>query len=367
MKRRGLLVCGITLVALVPAGTAGASLLYLIATTAQLAPQPPFPAQGSPETRFLGRIVNRERVVVGIDGAGVPQSIVVIQRLTLTHKGDFTFTIPAPATSARAAPGSHGEPGLRQAGIVWQGFSAGRRELGAVVGLRVGAAAPALPLQITVRRHNGTTAVTFTTVPATLVRLSVGVVAPAQLDRVLRQMRRAAAHPAGGPGSGWALEASHITQVRQAIRPPLRLQGTVAAGGPTVSFRAVIGNGAAYRKTIVALGSGTPTINIVAKPLPTLEILPTLKEVGTSPNPVLALATATPRIALATQFQQFLGSPDPYGRSSTTYLYRTVAPHQAARPSPRPGHHGDGALTLLLAVTGGILALGIGVIIWAHS
>ena len=367
MKGCGLLVCGLALAALVAAGAAGASLLYLPATTAQLAPLPPFPAQVVSETRFRGRIVDRERVVVGIDRTGTPQSIVVTQRLTLTHKGDFAFTIPAPAIAVRAAPGYLGEPGLRRAGIVWQGFSPGRRELGAVVVLRVDAAAPALPLRIAVRRRGGATAVTFTSVPAPVVPLSVGIVDPRELDRVLVQVRREAALPAGRPGSLRALAASRVTQVRRSLRPPLRLAGTVAAGGPTLSFRAVLGNGGADRKTVVVSGSGAPTIRVDAEPLRALEILPTPAAANASPSPVLAVATATARTALAAQFRRFLGSPDAFGPSSTTYVYRTVAAHPAVAPAPRPGHHGGGTLALLLAVAGGVLALGLGVVVWAHS
>src|SRR3954471_4293389 len=115
---------------------------------------PPFRAApgAQPETRFPGRVASVDRVAVGIDATGAPRSGVGTQRLTISGTGDYAFTIPAPAEDVAAAAGSGSEPGLRAAGVVWQGFASTQRVLAARVRVRPLVAARALPLRITVVR-----------------------------------------------------------------------------------------------------------------------------------------------------------------------------------------------------------------------
>ena len=78
------------------------------------------------ETRLPTKpVVDDQRVLVGIDPAGVPVSVTVVQRLTLRGLGDYTFAVPGPIIDVVAAPGSASEPGLRQGTILWSGFSPG--------------------------------------------------------------------------------------------------------------------------------------------------------------------------------------------------------------------------------------------------
>ena len=131
---------------------AAADTITLLSPTARTSEPPPLVGKRiagvtAGETRFSGRLRNVERVAVGIDRSGAPVGVVVTQRLTISRPGDFTFLVPAPATQVVAAPGSQAEPGLRDLGIVWQGFASGRRVLAATITLEPTAAA-VLPLRV---------------------------------------------------------------------------------------------------------------------------------------------------------------------------------------------------------------------------
>jgi hypothetical protein len=99
--------------------------------------------------------------VVGLEDDGSAASVVVTQRIVISRKGDFSFTIPAPATSVVPGPGTQAQPGLRDIGIVWQGFSAGRRVLAATATLSLTEAESGLPLSVSVRPKGGDTVVTL--------------------------------------------------------------------------------------------------------------------------------------------------------------------------------------------------------------
>src|SRR6266545_3459439 len=57
------------------------------------------------ETRWRGRLTSDERVVVGVDSAGRPFSVQVVQRLVVGGVGDYVLTVPAPARDVRRASG----------------------------------------------------------------------------------------------------------------------------------------------------------------------------------------------------------------------------------------------------------------------
>src|SRR5204863_851859 len=116
-------------------------------------PPPPLPAGAIPleseqELRFPGHLHNAERVVVGLRDDGSAGSVEATQRLTIPRTGDYSFVVPAPVLSVVAAPGSQSEPGQRNTGIVWQGFSSGGRVLGARARLEPLAAERGLPLEV---------------------------------------------------------------------------------------------------------------------------------------------------------------------------------------------------------------------------
>jgi hypothetical protein len=166
------------------------------------------------ETRFHGHIRSEELVEVSIDATGAPVSVVVTQRLTITGKGDYAFTIPVPARDVVAAPGSEAQPGLRESGVVWQGFSRGRRVLAARIMVRLDAASRALPLRLVVEKAASKTGIRLV-----------------------------------GRGT------------------PLRVRGAVSvAGSPGVQLSALLDDGALER-TIALPGTGAPKIAVDAEPV----------------------------------------------------------------------------------------------------
>ena len=97
-------------------GTAArADTITLLSPVAPLEPPPPLlqggPTTGaSPEIRFLGHLASRELVVVGLGRDGSPARITATQRIVISRTGDFTFVIPAPATSVAPVPGRRRSP-----------------------------------------------------------------------------------------------------------------------------------------------------------------------------------------------------------------------------------------------------------------
>ena len=137
-----------------------AGTIFLLSPIAPIPPPPPLAPSPSAirtqvESRFPGHAESHERIEVGVRPDGTPVRIVATQRLDLTAKGDYYFVIPAPATRVVPGPGSESQPGLRDLGIVWQGFANKHRVLSATATLKVAEAAPALPLRISVERGGG--------------------------------------------------------------------------------------------------------------------------------------------------------------------------------------------------------------------
>src|SRR4051812_35127053 len=122
--------------ALASAAAAHADTIALISPIAYSTPPPPLFATstlegGTVEFRLPGRVSARELVQAGLEDDGSVRAVVVTQRLVLTGTGDYSFLIPVAATSVGPTPDSQSQPGLRNLGIVWQGFSSKRRLLAA--------------------------------------------------------------------------------------------------------------------------------------------------------------------------------------------------------------------------------------------
>src|SRR5262249_58415458 len=79
--------------------------------TPPLAPQVAGPLPIQP--RFFRRVSNRERVVVGLDEDGTPNSVRVQQTLVLKRVGDYIFAIAAPVRTVLPGPGTESAPGQR--------------------------------------------------------------------------------------------------------------------------------------------------------------------------------------------------------------------------------------------------------------
>jgi hypothetical protein len=344
--------------------SAAAGTITLLSPAARTASPPPLVGKrrsaglGPQETRFPGRLRNVERIVVGIDRSGAPVRVAVTQRLTISRPGDFTFLVQAPATRVVAAPGSQAEPGLRDLGVVWQGFASGRRVLAATVTLAPAAAA-FLPLRVSVERRAGSVALRLENIARGQFTVATGSVAPDAVRGFLARLSRTtniAPSELALPGRA----AGHATI---SVTAPLRVRGTITVPGRSpVAVSAVLGGGRPTNRTITVPGRALPALDLAVEPLASNEILP-------GPHgPALSLAglqRVLGSVALARQYHHFLDSPDPSGPSTASYLYRTVERSPAAAVV-RPSSGGDDTLAIvLIAVLGAVAVVG-GAILWAH-
>src|SRR5262249_33063253 len=141
VKRTAATVCACCLTALAQTAAARAAPITLVSPNISGPPPPPLAGgqqlSAEPgEVRVPGTLTSAHVVRTALAQDGSPVSIVVVHRMRIKGLGDFRFVVPAPATKAVAAFGSRSLPGLRQAGIVWQGFSPGTRQLGALITLQ---------------------------------------------------------------------------------------------------------------------------------------------------------------------------------------------------------------------------------------
>jgi hypothetical protein len=321
--------------------------------------------------RVPGSLDNAEAVRVGLAQDGTPVSVVVVQRLSIRGLGDFRFVVPAPAVAAVPAGGSQSLPGLRQAGIVWQGFSPGRRLLGARITLRPAPAAAGLPLRVSVERHNGLTRVRLENRTVRQFAITRGTAPLPALQAVLARVRHELGREvAAGRPLPMVLERVQGQPTVQQIVPfdsPLSVAGTITvAGGRTARLDTTLGGDHPRSRVVELRGEGRVTIALdAAFERDRRKLLPTAGELASSSDPVHALQTALARTAVALQFQQYLASPQPGGASRTTYRYVT-ARAAAIAPAPTRGDDGPSALLLALIAIGGLAVLGGLTVLWAH-
>ena len=355
--------------ALVATPSAGSALTTLPSPSSPIRPVPPLPAAAAlTETRFPGSLSSTQVVRVTIDGSGHPFRVIDLDRISITRKGDYSFGIGAPVEDVRAAPGSDSEPGLRAGAVVWQGFSPGRRSLGAAIMLRSQVAVSALPLRIEIdgsrlRLVNATTAA-VTTVDANVPAREVA--------RALDAARMAL--ESGAPSPAPVVRASGaIHDVRVLARVPLQVRGTVRyADRPARQVAAVVG---ADPLQIEGTGDLKALELVVSVPDPAAILRPPgagdwldLGRSGRLPGGRGATRLAASRLlaaALAGQFQEFLANPDTSGVARTSYRYAIAArPQPAAAESTGAGH----AWPVAVAVALGFVATAAGaLVLWAHS
>jgi len=324
-------------------------------------------AQATAETRFPGRLSSTQVVRVSIDSAGRPFRIVDVDRIVVARKGDYSFGIAAPAADVRATAGSASEPGLRTGAVLWQGFSPGRRVLGAEITLRAPAAS-ALPLRIEVagskvrlvNTTSGSAAAVDAAIPAT------------EIARALDSVR--ATLQSSAPSAPTVLNAAGpVRRVRVVAQVPLRVRGPLRFGG------------AQPRKVDVVVGKSPITIS-GAGDLQALKLSASppepaslLRPEGASSWLALARAGRLPRgraltrfavdrllaTALSRQFQEFLANPQVGGVTRSSYRYLL-----AERPGSAAARTGNSspAWPVTLAVALGLVAAVAGaLVLWAHS
>lgn len=216
---------------------------------------------GAPPDRLLpsrvpGPVVDDEVVRVGLGGDGTVRTVALDQRLRLTGTGDYQVRERGPARSATPL-GSEPPPVTRRGAVVWQGFSPGRRDLGARLVLDPVLEAPRLPLKVALTftppggratplldggrlPGRGTVTVTVTVTTAQPTRLPTAADAPAAALAGPLDLARAAARRTDGqrlPTTGGGLPASVAATAPAAVdgvsAVPLRLSGALHLIGTT--------------------------------------------------------------------------------------------------------------------------------------
>ena len=390
------------LVTLTAAGTAAARPALLPSPTAPLDGTVPVGGPVPREPFVLprrARVASRQQVAVDVLNDGTVVGVRVVQRLTLTGTGDFSFQIPAPLLDVRAGAGSQGEPGFRQTAIIWQGFANRRRVLEADARLVPRAAARALPLELELRatvdgrplergeRRSGRLLLSLHLRNTTAVQ-GLAFTAAARREAVLPTLARIEAEASRGPSQPTVDVQGPISGRQVLVDAPLLVSGEVRLpvsglsgartrggtvetdpGRAVLRFRRVVGGPAAASATISLSGAvraaGAPEAGLSATPEPLVSDLTQASRGLSGAGLVLLAGRSLLRLARAHQFHEFLASPSPGGSTRTVYRFRTVAP--ATPPSsPAQGDDGHRSVVVLLLVAGAVVVSGGLVVLWAH-
>lgn len=360
-----------------------------------------------------GPVVNDERVLVGLDGGGGVQRVVVEQRLQLTGEGDYQVRERGPARASEAL-GDEPAPVTKFGAVVWQGFSPGSRELAARLTLDPVLEAARLPLRITASYDGrpldpggrvpaaGTVVLTLTNTtaqPATLPTAADAAAGP--VAAALDAARAAALAPAGpripaaGAGLPSSVPATGEASVAGTSGVPLRVTGSIAATGddgaplqvavtgpatsPAPGGAAVAGTlppGAAAELRVDLPASGRLDLDLTA--IPALDSR-TLDPQGGAASwaawaagapdaaarrAALDLLVATAATAArATSYSPYLGADLP-GTGTTSFRFTFAAPEVAVSArvplEPRPS-------AIAAALVAVLLLLANGALIWRQS
>jgi len=345
------------------AAGASADVFYLTSPYQTVLPPPPLKPgttrlQTIGEIETPGRVTSREHVVVGLGHDGTPVRVTVTQRLRVTGTGDYSFVVPAPATTVARGRESDSLPGLRDVGIVWQGFSDRRRVLSATATLRPRPAAAGLPLRVRIARRGGGTIVRLENVARRRLPVLTGRVSRARLDEVLVELR-ARFGRSQIPRGLLSVSGEFGRTIELDTAAPLRVTGTV--GGTRIDT--VLGRGRPLARTLAVRGA--PDVRLRAQMLTPLEILPTPRELARARHPVEALESALGSAAIARAYGRYVDTPDPIGRSEASFLYRSVPARAAGAARVRPERSDTLTLLLVLVIgAGGACALAA---VWARS
>jgi hypothetical protein len=372
LSRRAAVVCLGVCAALGPAAGARAGTITLLSPITRFKPPPPLSGTtpfeaGAQETRFPGSLQNDERIVIALEDDGSARGIVVTQRIVISRAGDFSFLVPASATSVVATSDSQAQPGLRSLGIVWQGFSSGRRLLGAIVTVGVDADR-GLPLRISVARRGGAMRVRLIDIARRPAEFVTGSPDPGSLRAFLVRLRAAQTKLGQRPAVGAYFVNGTVTGQRTTVvSAPLRIRGALTVPGHApVEVDTVLGNGRPVERTIMLPGRVLPRIRLRVDLLNPLEILPRPDQLDAARDPLSTLQSALGRVAVSWQYRHFLDLPDWIGPTTTKYLFKTAVGLPIVRPPGERRGGGSGTLAVVLASTLGAAALAGLVVLWAH-
>ena len=314
------------------------------------------------QPRFFRRVSNRERVVVGLDEDGTPDSIRVQQTLVLKRLGDYIFAIAAPVRTVLPGPGTETPPGQRTNQILWQGFSPGTRRLSALADLRVEESAPLLPVKVHVDRAGARSVVVIENVTGATAKSYTADVEPVGLGQVLGRIRNAIRRNITAEGLN--LEVHGVQRpVEVRVAAPLLVSGTVLSGGVAQSFKAVLDGIHRSKLRIEVPGRQAPKISMRVR---TVGVPDRVRPTQSVQEQLAGTIELELTYARKRQYDQFLSSADLNGHSSTTYVYRTAQRPPAAAPLESSGSGNDVmgwiALAVLLAA-----ALPVAAVVWARS
>jgi hypothetical protein len=373
-------------------------------------PVPPTPgASGLPLTPslFVGGLRTRELVDVGVDTAGAPHTVRVLQRIFVRPSGDYVFSLPAPVVSVRPGPGSESTPGQRQNELLWQGFSPGRRLLAAWVELRPAEGARVLPVRARVEtRVDGTAleagerrsgeldvSLTVENVTGAAARAFSAEAEPLSVAQALDELRSAVRRDLAGEGV-FVRVLGPVHAVRKPIAAPLRVEGTLTFAPGTARLDGArdgvvrvsgLLDGVRRTKLRLALrgraaGASPPKLRLrVTSQSMTPRFTPPgggtwvgafrRGALGRNGRALLDRAIELElTYARQRQYDMYLASPDPTGPITASYVYRTVAAPRAEplEPSSGGGESYD-VIWLVLAGIGLLLAVPAAAVVWAHS
>ena len=277
--------------------------------TPPLAPKVAGPLPISP--RFFRRISNDERVVVGLDEDGTPNSVRVRQTLVMKRLGDYVFAIAAPVKSVFPGPGTESPPGQRTNQILWQGFSPGIRKLSVIANLRVDESAPMLPVKVRVEKSGARSVVVIENVTRVTAKSYTANVEPVGLGQVVGRIRNAIRRNLTAEGLNVEVRGPQ-RPVDVRVAAPLVVSGTVQGGAGSGRFRAVLDGVDRTKLRVFVPGPGPPTISMRVRTVDVSDrVRPTQSVRDQLANTIdLELTYARKR-----QYDQFISAADPTGHS----------------------------------------------------
>jgi hypothetical protein len=361
--------------AALPHGAAGQSTptnTYALLSPSQPVTAPPPLGAGAdaPQTQtaveFLlpGKVSIRELVEVGVDGDGEPVQVAATQRLDLKGTGDYAFTIPAPATNAGPTEESQSAPGLRDVGIVWQGFSNKERILAARAELRTAEAAKALPLRLRIEEQGGGSVLRLENATERKLPVVKSRTTRSALLEVLERLRRSSrrtqivggsVYVQGTAGRGSSIETA----------APLHVTGTITQGAAAQQVDTILGGRQPLDRSITLRGTGEPKLRLRVELLPPREVLPTPGELQTTADPLKSLQQAIGAVAISHAYRRYLAAPNPSAESDAAYVYTTAA--RATAVTAATPDEGSDTLTIVLVALLGAASLGGLAVLWARS
>ena len=363
------------LIALATAGAAAGYQLFLPSPATPLDATVPLRGGGPPRPIQLppgSRVANEQQVVTELLDDGTVVGIRVLQRLALSGTGDFFFQVPAPLRDVTSLPGSQAEPGLRSDGIVWQGFSAGRRILAADAELRPAQAGRFLPLRLELRsRATGprrAIELRLKNTTAVQAQAYVADAPPAEVRSVLKRIPAQASADRGLPDLSVDVRGS-VARRTVTVEAPLRVRGVIRLGRRVLArFERIVGGSAPARSTISVAttdaASPRPEVLLTVEPVPLLPELQTVRPGMTGRSLVLLAGRSLLRLARVHQYRAFLAAPTS-GPARTIYRFRTVAPAALSEPAA-PEEDGTGPLLVVLIAAGAAVLAAGGIVAWAH-